>query len=313
MLAAIQALFFSGHRQKNNGGREFHLAQDARTLQAHRRAAAIVVRPRGRVGCVSIVAVSRIVVARDEHDPFGLLRIRPAQNRIDIRDLRGLWNPVGGLSEERIRFPLQTSATVFGIAFELGLDPLARRSDALARFDRIIILCRKRGPGSKTDQFVDRLLEAFCGDLADRSRYLRVRCARGRPALGMTKRVRLHYLQCNQQDCQREPGTLSLRRQERFEHHKNSCASLLTWLAKKLNITRYSDCGGVMVFCPECETDLDIEEDEVDEGEVVSCPECGSDFEVITANPIELKPVDEEEYEDDDEKVEAEADDGDDS
>ena len=33
-----------------------------------------------------------------------------------------------------------------------------------------------------------------------------------------------------------------------------------------------------MVNCPECETDLDIEEDEVDEGEVVSCPECGSDF-----------------------------------
>ena len=68
-----------------------------------------------------------------------------------------------------------------------------------------------------------------------------------------------------------------------------------------------------MVNCPECETDLDIEEEEVDEGEVVSCPECGSDFEVITANPIELKPVDEEEYEDEDEKVEAEADDGDDS
>ncbi len=58
-----------------------------------------------------------------------------------------------------------------------------------------------------------------------------------------------------------------------------------------------------MVFCPECETDLDIEEDEVDEGEVVSCPECGSDFEVITANPIELKPVDEEEYEEDEDEV----------
>jgi len=68
-----------------------------------------------------------------------------------------------------------------------------------------------------------------------------------------------------------------------------------------------------MMNCPECETDLDIEENEVDEGEVVSCPECGSDFEVITANPIELKPVDEEEYEEDDVKVEAEADDGDDS
>ncbi len=70
-----------------------------------------------------------------------------------------------------------------------------------------------------------------------------------------------------------------------------------------------------MVYCPECETDLDIEEDEVDEGEVVSCPECGSDFEVITANPIELKPVDEEEYEEDEDEVKADkdADDGDDS
>jgi len=36
-----------------------------------------------------------------------------------------------------------------------------------------------------------------------------------------------------------------------------------------------------MVICPECESDLDIEEDEVDEGEIVSCPECGSDFEVV--------------------------------
>ena len=46
-----------------------------------------------------------------------------------------------------------------------------------------------------------------------------------------------------------------------------------------------------MVYCPECETNLDLDEDEVDEGEVVSCPECGTDFEVVTVNPIELKPV----------------------
>ncbi|PYX77493.1 MAG: hypothetical protein DMG72_01380 [Acidobacteria bacterium] len=59
-----------------------------------------------------------------------------------------------------------------------------------------------------------------------------------------------------------------------------------------------------MVYCPECETDLDLEEDEVDEGEVVSCPECGSDFEVITVNPIELKPVDEEEYAEEEEESE---------
>ena len=66
-----------------------------------------------------------------------------------------------------------------------------------------------------------------------------------------------------------------------------------------------------MVYCPECESDLDIEEDEVDEGEVVSCPECGTDFEIITVNPIELKPVDEEEEEEEDEDEEEESEDGD--
>ena len=49
-----------------------------------------------------------------------------------------------------------------------------------------------------------------------------------------------------------------------------------------------------MVICPECESDLDIEEDEVDEGEVVSCPECGTDFEVVAVEPLELSKVDEE-------------------
>ncbi|MEP6644586.1 MAG: hypothetical protein ABJA69_08805 [Acidobacteriaceae bacterium] len=57
-----------------------------------------------------------------------------------------------------------------------------------------------------------------------------------------------------------------------------------------------------MIYCPECDTNLDIEEDDMDEGEIVSCPECGSDFEVITVNPIELKPVEEEGYEDDEEE-----------
>lgn len=58
----------------------------------------------------------------------------------------------------------------------------------------------------------------------------------------------------------------------------------------------------VMLYCPECETSLDVEEDEVDEGEVLSCTECGTDFEVTTVNPVELKPVEEEEYEEDEEE-----------
>jgi alpha-aminoadipate carrier protein LysW len=65
-----------------------------------------------------------------------------------------------------------------------------------------------------------------------------------------------------------------------------------------------------MIYCPECETNLDIDEDEVEEGEIVSCPECGSDFEVVTVSPIELKPVEEEVI--DEEEME-EMGDGDDS
>jgi alpha-aminoadipate carrier protein LysW len=68
-----------------------------------------------------------------------------------------------------------------------------------------------------------------------------------------------------------------------------------------------SDLGGVMVVCPECESDLDIEEDEVDEGEIVSCAECGTDFEVVTVNPLELNRIADE----DEEEEEEEADDGD--
>ncbi|MBZ5570295.1 MAG: hypothetical protein LAO09_00270 [Acidobacteriia bacterium] len=61
-----------------------------------------------------------------------------------------------------------------------------------------------------------------------------------------------------------------------------------------------------MVYCPECESNLDIDEDEVDEGEIVTCPECGTDFEVVTVSPLALKAVDENEYEEDDEEEDAE-------
>ena len=57
-----------------------------------------------------------------------------------------------------------------------------------------------------------------------------------------------------------------------------------------------------MVLCPECESDLDVEEDELDEGEILSCAECGSDFEVVGVEPLELTKVggddDEEDKED---------------
>ena len=61
-----------------------------------------------------------------------------------------------------------------------------------------------------------------------------------------------------------------------------------------------------MALCPECETDLDLDVEELDEGDVISCPECGSDFEVITIHPLELNPV---EDLDEDEEEEGDKDD----
>jgi len=60
----------------------------------------------------------------------------------------------------------------------------------------------------------------------------------------------------------------------------------------------------LMTLCPECETDLDIDEDEIDEGEIVSCVECGSDFEVVSTNPLDLKRVVDEDEEEEVEETE---------
>jgi len=46
-----------------------------------------------------------------------------------------------------------------------------------------------------------------------------------------------------------------------------------------------------MPSCPECENELDIELDEVEEGDVVTCDECGSEYEVVGVEPLELARV----------------------
>jgi alpha-aminoadipate carrier protein LysW len=57
------------------------------------------------------------------------------------------------------------------------------------------------------------------------------------------------------------------------------------------------------VVCPECDNPLDIDVDDVEEGEVITCDECGSDFEVVSADPLELAPVDEEGYDDEEDTI----------
>jgi len=63
-----------------------------------------------------------------------------------------------------------------------------------------------------------------------------------------------------------------------------------------------------MALCPECDTDLDLDEDELDEGDVISCSECGSEFEVVTTHPLELNPVEDLDDDDDDDEEEDDSD-----
>jgi alpha-aminoadipate carrier protein LysW len=54
-----------------------------------------------------------------------------------------------------------------------------------------------------------------------------------------------------------------------------------------------------MPSCPECENELDVDLDEVEEGDVIACDECGIEYEVVGVEPLELARVGEELDEDD--------------
>jgi len=65
-----------------------------------------------------------------------------------------------------------------------------------------------------------------------------------------------------------------------------------------------------MTSCPECESDLDIDVEEVEEGDVVACVECGTEYEIVGVEPLELSKVeegiddDEEDFKSEDEEEE---------
>lgn len=61
-----------------------------------------------------------------------------------------------------------------------------------------------------------------------------------------------------------------------------------------------------MTSCPECENDIDIDVDEVEEGDVVACEECGTEYEVVGVDPLELARVEEGFEEEDEESFEEE-------
>ena len=60
-----------------------------------------------------------------------------------------------------------------------------------------------------------------------------------------------------------------------------------------------------MVNCPNCDALLDLDEEELDEGDALTCEECGADLSVTGLDPLELETTEDEEEdeEDDDEDV----------
>lgn len=48
------------------------------------------------------------------------------------------------------------------------------------------------------------------------------------------------------------------------------------------------------MLCPECDSALDIDTADVEEGDSVTCDECGTEFEIVATDPLEIARVDEE-------------------
>jgi alpha-aminoadipate carrier protein LysW len=57
-----------------------------------------------------------------------------------------------------------------------------------------------------------------------------------------------------------------------------------------------------MVNCPNCDAMLDLDEDELDEGDTLTCEECGADLSITGLDPLELETTEDENEDEDDEE-----------
>ena len=57
-----------------------------------------------------------------------------------------------------------------------------------------------------------------------------------------------------------------------------------------------------MINCPNCDATIEVDEDEVDEGETLTCDECGADLTVVGLDPLELEATEDEEEEEEEEE-----------
>src|SRR5215467_3903120 len=69
------------------------------------------------------------------------------------------------------------------------------------------------------------------------------------------------------------------------------------------------DCA--VIRCPDCGAEIDVDEDEVEEGEILSCPECEMELEVTQTHPVHLNPITDDLEEEEDEEGDVEEEDED--
>jgi len=67
-----------------------------------------------------------------------------------------------------------------------------------------------------------------------------------------------------------------------------------------------------MVNCPLCDAPMDVDEEELDEGDALVCEECGANVSVSSVSPLELTPDTDDDLEDDDEDLDDDYDEEDD-
>ena len=67
--------------------------------------------------------------------------------------------------------------------------------------------------------------------------------------------------------------------------------------------------GACMATCPECDAEIEVDEFDVDKGDLISCPDCGSNLEVTSTSPLELEAADEDDDDDDDDDDDEDEDD----
>ena len=63
-----------------------------------------------------------------------------------------------------------------------------------------------------------------------------------------------------------------------------------------------------MVNCPNCEAVIDVDEEELDEGDSLTCDECGADLSVTGLSPLELETQEDEDEEEEEEEEDFEYD-----